>query len=97
MAFHKFIVTHSWSDVSTKYGNAFLLKNDSSCSMDAYLQMLAEAKKDFPELKPTDVECRTVVASNWCKGFMCMRFSVVPDMKVPGWRNCAMLPDIVVS
>jgi len=58
-------------------------------------ELAAEARKDFPDLKDEDVDCRTVVESGYCKSMPIIRFSVPPDTKKDGWYSCEdRLPDI---
>lgn len=99
-SYHKYIVSHSWGNNAThdeyRSGNAFIIPNNYDHSLAGFIRMLKEARKSFPSLKLSDVECLTVLQSSWCKGCPLIRFPVEPDIKIEGWENQEKrLPDVV--
>ncbi len=90
---HKYVRTHQDSS-GNRFGNAFIVSGYSH-TMEAFQQLLKEARKHFPGLTESDVECRTVIKSGWCDGCAVLRFPCEPDTKKHGWLNVEKLPDIV--
>lgn len=94
--YRKFLVTHKWGD-NNQYTstNAFIIPDHYNHSLDTFQEMTDEARKDFPNLKNENVECRTVLQSNWCKGFPIIHFHVPANTKMEGWNDCKdRLPDM---
>jgi len=63
-----------------KSGSLFLIPNHYNKSLASYLELVEEARLDFPSIKDVDVECREVTRSGWCKH---MPIIVVDGQKLP--------------
>lgn len=87
MGFRKYICTHGIPSSDTKFGNAIIIPDNYCHTLSAYRRLFHEAKKSFPNLKPDDVECRTVVRSSWCKSMPIITFAVPPNTEIEGWDN----------
>lgn len=51
-----------------------------------YAKMVAEAKKDFPNLKDKDIIVSKVTESSYMKHFAVISFSVKPETRVKGYE-----------
>jgi hypothetical protein len=48
-------------------------------SLGCYAGLFEEAKKDFPDLKPSDVICAKITQSSWEKGFTIIVFDATAE------------------
>lgn len=94
--YKKYIVTHKWgNDNEHTSSNAFILPDHYDHSLESYKEMVDEARKDFPDVPDSEMDCRTVVRSSWVKGFPIIRFSVPANTVMKDWQSCeGRLPDI---
>lgn len=93
----KYIVTHSieYDDGHVAYySNGVIIASTYNHSIKLYQNLLEEVQKSFPELTESQVECRTVVESRWCKGLPMLFFPLKPQTIAEGWRNVSELPDV---
>jgi len=88
----KFIATHE--SLAGRFGNAYIIPDHCSHSIKTFLALVTEARRDFPELRDVDIECRTVVESAWCRGCPIIHFAVKADLVREGWVNVETLPDV---
>ncbi len=92
----KYIRTHA-IESGARFGNAFIIPNHYDHSLESFRMLLDEAKKAFPDLQESDVQCRTVTKSSFCQGFPVLRFPCEPDERKDGWVNVDRLTGIVVD
>jgi len=77
------------------FANAFLIPNNYNRSLAGYLKIIAEARKDFPDLKDEDINCLKVVRSSHCLHMPIIQFRVPVGTERPDYRQCnPRLPDI---
>ena len=89
----KFIVTHE--SEGRRHGNSYIIASHYDHSLAAFQNLVAEARKDFV-VDASDVECRTVRESRWCKGSPVIHFPCQPDIIQAGWESTDKLPDVII-
>lgn len=78
--FRKYIVYHDVTngDNTTRFVNCIVIPNHYDHSLASFAELVAEARKTFPDLKDDDAACLTVVQSGSCKNCPALRFPRPP-------------------
>jgi hypothetical protein len=89
--FDKRIVTHKWGNNPTRdeytSSNGYIIAANHYCRTMEFFKVAAkEAKKDFPELKDSDIEVFVITDSCYNKGFSGIKFSLPDNAKKNGYR-----------
>jgi hypothetical protein len=92
MAYDKRITTHKWGNNPTNdeytSSNGFIISGGTyDKSIEFFKRAAKEAKKDWPHLKDSDIECFVIVQSCYNKGFGGVRFSLPDNAQKEGYRN----------
>ena len=92
----KIIVTHKWGNNPThdEYtsSNGIIVRNRHyGRTMDDYIEMADQAKKDFPFLKDSDIEPFVVRESSYNKNMAGIRFSLPDNYSKKGYFECSKL------
>lgn len=96
MKYDKRIITHKWGNNPTNdeftSSNGFIISSGSyDRSMKFFNGAATEAKKDFPELKDSDIEAFIITKSSYNQGFAGVRFSLPDNTKKDGYRQASKL------
>ena len=87
----KFIATHKWGNNPTNdeftNSNGFILSCTYDYSIKGFNELAAIAKKDFPFLKDSDIECFIVTKSSYNKGFPGVRFALPENQTKEGYSQ----------
>ena len=91
--YDKRIATHKWGSNETNdeftNSNGFVISNGSYSRSIAFFNELAnEAKRDFPELLDSDIECFVITKSTYNKGFAGVRFPLPANTRKAGYSDC---------
>ena len=87
----KFIITHEAA--GTEFTNGFIISRNYSHSLFSFQELAKEAKEYFPFLEDSDIECLTVLKSDWCKGYSIIRFSLPVGTKHSDFSD--YMPDVI--
>lgn len=87
----KRIITHKWGNNPTNdeftNSNGFVISSGTYDKRITFFNKLAdEAMKDFPFLKPDDIECFVITRSQYNKGFAGVRFSLPENQQHSEYR-----------
>lgn len=85
LTYSKYLVTHKTDTAS--FTNAVVIASSSRRSLDVFRGIFEEVRKDFLDLKESDVEFRTVRESGWCKGWVAAQFLVPLGTTKDGWSS----------
>jgi hypothetical protein len=80
--YKKRIIT--WKSGDHTYSRGFIFGNYGHSAAD-YAKLVAEARQDFPHLKPTDIDCSKVTQSSYMKGFAVVSFALPPNAERDGY------------
>jgi hypothetical protein len=88
----KIICTHKWGNNAPNYdeftnSNGFILSCTYDYSIKGFKELVKIARKDFPFLKDSDIECFRVIKSSYQKGFPGVSFSLPTNKKKKGYRQ----------
>ena len=108
--YNKYIVTYTLCHISVGSDdictdkpiivNGYIISNNYNVTLTTYEELATEARRDFPKLKDSDIECRTVLQSDWCKRCAAISFQLPPDpaLTMKDYTNYKnRLPDIILS
>lgn len=96
-AYNKYITKHRLDTHGRWFYNLFIIANSYDRSLKTFKKMIKETRKDFPDLKPNDFECCSVVKSNWCKGWSLIHIFLEnppTDEQMKDYRQCERLDGI---
>lgn len=87
MDMDKFIRSHEHDGV--RYSNGFIVGKLHTHSFGVYRDMIAEARKTFPELSDEHVQCISVCESALSLSYPAIRFACYTDAIRNGWLSVA--------
>lgn len=96
MKYDKRIITHQWGNNPTHdeftSSNGFIISAGTYArSMDFLNELAAEAKRDFPAIKDSDIEPFVITKSSHNQGFAGIRFPLPDDAGKAGYRQASSL------
>lgn len=62
-------------------------------SLKSYTALAAEARRDFPHLRPSEIECARVTKSDRQKGFVLVHFPLPANATHPSYESSSRPPD----
>jgi hypothetical protein len=89
MKYDKRIVTHKWGE-NEEYtsSNGYVISAGTyNKSLKFFMELMREARKDFPGLKLSDIQPFIITASTYNKGFAGITFSLPKNTKKDGYRQ----------
>ncbi len=60
----------------TTFSNGFIISDSYSRDINTYKNLIKIARKDFPQLKLSDIDCIQIIKSSWCQGCTAIHFSL---------------------
>lgn len=97
MAYDKRIITRKWGNNAPKFDahtstEGFIISAGTYArNMVFFKRAAAEARRDFPKLKGTDIIVFIITRSSYNSGFAGIRFSLPANTTKRGYRQCTEL------
>ncbi len=74
------------------FANGFIF-GDYGWSIKKYRELADMAKKDFPKLKDSEIECNVVIDSTYMKHFAFVQFPLPSEITHKDYREYMRFPD----
>lgn len=82
----QFIIRRERPGMNTEYHGMMVNVTNCCCDLTAFRAMAVKARNAFPGLLESDIECRVVQESIWCRGSPYILFRLPRLLYPEGWQ-----------